>query len=73
MSNLNRKGCPLLIQSDTNPSWTVAGETHTRTYFLQCIGEKCVAFEAESCKQFHTSTILKEPLKDGGGEDDKTD
>lgn len=41
-----RKVCPLLVQSDTNPSCTVTGQSWTRTYFLECLGNKCVAYRA---------------------------
>jgi hypothetical protein len=59
-----RKVCPLLVQSDTTPSLTVNGETYTRTYFLPCIGEDCVAYHALDgyCKKWQSNTMLR---KDG--------
>lgn len=51
------KGCPLLIQSDTEPSLLRGGESHTRTYMLTCIGEKCAAYEQQSefCNRFQST------------------
>ena len=34
---MERKGWPLLIQSDTNPSLTMAGQSWTRAYMLMCV------------------------------------
>lgn len=63
---MKRKGCPLLIQADTNPSMTVSGQSWTRTYMLECIGEKCAAYQGGMCDKFQTDVILKgEALKDG--------
>ena len=53
----DRKACPLLVQSDTLPSLTMRGEEYTRTYFLECLGEKCAAFSMQDyfCEKFqHT-------------------
>ena len=51
------KVCPLLIQSDTNPSCAVSGQSWTRTYFLECIGEKCAAYNGQHgiCERFYTN------------------
>lgn len=57
---MNRKGCPLLLQSDTYPSLTMRGESHTRTYMLQCVGEKCVAYHGGFCKKWEYQTAQKE-------------
>lgn len=61
---MKRKGCPLLIQSDTQPSWTVYGESHTHSYMLQCIGEKCAAYGTQDgfCERFQHSTALSEEV-----------
>lgn len=42
---MKRKGCPLLIQQDTNPSMTITGQSWTRSYMLECLGEKCSAYK----------------------------
>lgn len=54
-------GCPLLVQSDTYPSMTCAGESHTRTYFLECLKEKCAAYKWQDsfCERFQTITLRK--------------
>lgn len=49
------KGCPLLVQSDTSPMMTVPGESHTRSYLLECLGEKCAAFFNGTCKKYFTA------------------
>lgn len=46
------RGCPLLIQSDTFPSRTVAGEAHTRTFMLSCIEDKCMAYRSGICEKW---------------------
>lgn len=56
---MNRKGCPLLIQSDTNPSMVVTGRSWTRTYMLECIGEKCVAYQDGICDRFKNDVVLE--------------
>lgn len=58
------RGCPLLVQSDTSRSLTVAGESHTRTYFLRCLGEKCAAFAGENCKRFGTIVKMPEEVRE---------
>jgi len=59
------KACPLLVQSDTTPSWTVGGECHTRTYFSECLGEKCAGFVGGHCIRLGESTVLlPEPPKE---------
>lgn len=44
---MSRKLCPLLVQSDTTPSLTMLGESWQRTYFAECIGEKCMAYRKQ--------------------------
>lgn len=65
---MKRKGCPLLIQSDTNPSMTVSGQSWTRTYMLECIGEKCVAYKRQYmfCEKFQTRVIMPKMEDDNG-------
>lgn len=55
------KGCPLLVQSDTNQSCTTAGQSWTRTYFLECIKEKCAAYKEQGCfcEKFQGTVCLK--------------
>lgn len=57
---MKRKVCPLLIQSDTNPSFRVEGQSWTRTYFLECLGNKCAAYHDYFCNRWETSVRLKE-------------
>ena len=60
-----RKGCPLLVQSDTNKSLTVSGQSWTRTYFLECLGEKCAAYRrGYGCLKFDDNPV---DLKEGDG------
>lgn len=63
---MKRKGCPLLIQSDTNPSMTVQGQSWTRTYMLQCVGEKCAAYHTQDgfCERFQGTVVLREEKDD---------
>lgn len=56
------RACPLLVQSDTSRSWTVEGESHTRTYFLRCLGEECAAFAGGNCERFGTVAKMPERL-----------
>lgn len=65
---MKRKGCPLLIQSDTNPSITVTGQSWTRTYMLECIGEKCAAYKRKDmfCEKFQTRVIMPKMEDDNG-------
>ncbi len=51
---MKRKECPLLIQSETNPSMTVEGMSRTRTYMLDCVGEKCAAYLGGRCVKYQT-------------------
>lgn len=56
---MKRKACPLLVQSDTNPSLTMAGQSWTRTYFLECLGEKCAAYHPSGfCERFKEVVII---------------
>ena len=62
-----RKACPLLVQSDTNQSCTVSGQSWTRTYFLECLGERCAAYRAGfGCLKFDDNPVdLKEEERNG--------
>lgn len=62
---MKRKGCPLLIQSETNLSATVSGQSWTRTWFSECIGETCAAYQGGVCAKFNTNLILKKEAMDG--------
>jgi hypothetical protein len=42
--SMKKKGCPLLVQSDTYTSLYIPGESSTKTYFLDCLEEKCAAY-----------------------------
>lgn len=67
---MKRKGCPLLIQSDTNQSLAMAGQSYTRTYFLECLGEKCAAYRSQDgfCEKFQEIVILKEAAQKGNAD-----
>lgn len=68
---MKRKGCPLLVQSDTNPSMTVQGQYWTRTYLLECLGEKCAAYHSQDgfCDKFQGIVDMKKgELAGKGGE-----
>ncbi len=56
----NYKACPLLLQSDTNPSLMMEGEKHTRTYFLRCLGDECVAYKDGLCMRFDSIATKKD-------------
>lgn len=62
------KKCPLLVQSDTNPSNLRNGVSWTRTYFLGCKGEECAAFYFEKgrrrCRKFDTVLEIYEDEKE---------
>lgn len=62
-----RKACPLLIQSDTNPSLTMAGQSWTRTFFIECLGPKCAAWDevTHECHRFGTCVDMAKEDKDG--------
>ena len=53
MTELKMKRCPLLIQSETNVSVTVQGESYTRIYFSECIGKHCAAYRDGECNKFN--------------------
>lgn len=54
------------MQSETNPSMTITGQSWTRTWFAECIGEKCAAYQGGLCDKFQTDVIfLEEVQKDG--------
>lgn len=63
MPELKNKGCPLLLQSDTHPSLTMRGESHTRSYFLPCLERKCAAYKFENgsakCLRFGTAVYYR--------------
>lgn len=58
---MKRKGCPLLIQSDTNASMTISGQSWTRTYMLECVGERCAAYHTQDawCEKFQCTVKLR--------------
>ena len=59
-----RKGCPLLVQNDTNASMTIPGESHSRSYFLECLGEKCAAFNRNGiCGRFGTVVLTPDEIR----------
>ena len=64
---VERKGCPLLVQSETNPSLTMAGQSWTRTWFLDCSGPACAAWDevTHECNRFGTCVDIQKEDKDG--------
>lgn len=68
---MKRKACPLLVQSDTNRSLTVEGQSWRRTYFLECLGEKCAAYHHQDgfCEKFQGTVNVKEAALKGGDEE----
>ena len=67
---MSRKLCPLLVQSDTTPSLTMQGESWTRTYFAECIGEKCMAYRKQDgfCELWERVTRAEEATENGKGD-----
>ena len=63
---MKRKRCPLLIQSDTNPSMTVSGRSWTRTYMMECIGELCAAYHTKDswCEKFQCTVKTEGERRD---------
>lgn len=59
---MKRKACPLLVQSDTEPSLIMQGASYTRTFFLECLGEKCAVYVQQDgfCKKFQSTVIIRE-------------
>ena len=57
---MKRKLCPLLVQSDTEPSYTVSGASRTRTYLSECLGQRCAAYFTQDgfCERFQNKTAL---------------
>ena len=62
---MKRKLCPLLVQADTNPSMTIEGKSWTQTYFWECLGEECAAYNVDHyiCERFYTNVKKAEVLK----------
>lgn len=60
---MKRKACPLLVQSNTEPSITMRDASYTRTFFLECLGERCAAFVQDEfgafCKKFQSNVIIR--------------
>ncbi len=63
---MKRKVCPLLVLSDTDQSLTMAGQSWTRTYFLECLGEKCAAYQWQDgfCEKFQGIVTVKETAQE---------
>lgn len=57
--NTKLKACPLLPQSDTSPSFTIPGESHTRTYFIRCLGNECATYVDGYCMRFGTTVDME--------------
>ena len=74
MDEYKPKGCPLLLQSDTEPSMTVQGRSYTRSYFLPCLGHKCAAYKRDgarhTCERFGTSVLYRVPDESKKGDTD---
>lgn len=46
-----------MVQSDTNQSLTVEGQSGTRSYFLECLGKLCAAYRDGDCMKFDGITV----------------
>lgn len=59
---MKRKVCPLLMQSNTEPSLTIQGASYTRTFFLECLGDKCAAYISQGgfCEKFQSTVKMRE-------------
>lgn len=53
------KVCPLLVQSEPNPSYTDAGLFFTKTWFSECLGIKCGGYANGFCNRFDTYVLEK--------------
>lgn len=51
------KVCPLLVQSDTNPSYTIDRQSYTITWLTECLGKKCSGYANGFCKRFDTFVL----------------
>lgn len=62
---MSRKRCPILVQHDQMPSYTVRGECYTISYMLECLGERCAAYRVADgyCRQFQNYTVI--PVEEG--------
>lgn len=58
---MKRKACPLLVQSNTEPSLTIQGASYARTFFIECLGEKCAAYIQQYgfCEKFQSTVIVR--------------
>lgn len=59
---MKRKSCPFLAQSITEPSLTMQGVYFTRTFFTECLGEKCAAYVQQDgfCEKLQSTVITRE-------------
>ena len=57
---MKRKACPLLVQSNTEPSLTMQGASYTRTFLIECLGEKCAAYIKQEgfCEKFQSTVVF---------------
>ena len=64
---MKKKACLLLIQSESWQDMSLPGDSHTRSYFLECLEDRCAAFLNGSCRRFDTSTeeAYKQGVQDG--------
>lgn len=61
---MKMKCCPLLVQSETRQSLTAKGESFTRSYFSECIGENCAAFKIGGfCEKFKSLVVIQDNTK----------
>ena len=67
---MRRKICPFLVQSDTTPSLTMQGESWTRTYFMECLGESCAAYDKRNgvCEMWKRVVRAEEVEEDGAAD-----
>lgn len=63
------KVCPLLVQSNTNVSLNIKGQSWTQTWFSDCLEEKCAAYHDGFCNTFRNTVVSNEEVA-GYGKDD---
>lgn len=51
---IEHKACPLLVNSESQPSATVPGESLTFSYFRDCLANRCAAYRSGFCERFKT-------------------
>lgn len=58
------KYCPLLVHSETRLSLTVDGESYTNTWFSECLGNKCAAYQGGVCAKYCNGVRVLKKVED---------